>query len=135
MAIQAATISSGWSRPFQPKPPPTSGATTRISPWSMSRHSDRPARTMCGIWVEVVRTSCSTWRSQWATTPLPSSGTMHWRAVRMVRETFTGAVAAISAMLPPVLVSRNTLSGQWSCTFGAPGFTASSMSEFTGSSA
>ena len=39
-------------RPLAPKPPPTSGPTTRTSPGSMPRFMARPSRSWCGVCVE-----------------------------------------------------------------------------------
>ena len=46
---------------------------------------------MCGIWVALWTVSCSRRLSQKATTPRPSIGAMHWRAVRSSRVTLIGA--------------------------------------------
>ena len=89
---------------------------------------------MCGICVAVCSTSCSVRRSQFATSPLPSSGRMHWRAVRIVRDTLTGAAAAISGNSLPTVVSRKILSFQCSCTRDSAPPAAAIMSTFGGSS-
>ena len=45
-------VSSGESRAFGPKPPPTSGATTRMQRSSMPSISASATRMVCGVWVE-----------------------------------------------------------------------------------
>ena len=50
-AGQTSTIYSGVSDIFWPKPPPTSGATTRRSHSGMPSTSAIAVRVMCGIWV------------------------------------------------------------------------------------
>ena len=45
-------ISSGDNRAFEPKPPPTSGATTADAPLLEPEDLANPSRTMCGVWVE-----------------------------------------------------------------------------------
>ena len=51
-ARAAAATSSGRSCIFGPKPPPTSGATTRIRPAAIRKLRARPSRRMWGTWVE-----------------------------------------------------------------------------------
>ena len=53
IASQARQTSSGSRIPLWPNPPPMSGDTMRMRPCSMPRQSDRPLRTMCGIWAPV----------------------------------------------------------------------------------
>ncbi len=60
------TITSSTFRPFAPKPPPTSGPTTRICVSSMPSSIDRPIRSWCGVCVEsqiVSRPSSPGWAS------------------------------------------------------------------------
>ena len=53
-AAQDTSASSGNTPPFMPKPPPTSGEITRnFISGSRNTAPARPARTLCGCWVEV----------------------------------------------------------------------------------
>ena len=55
--IQEARISSGYSVIFTPKPPPTSGAMTRMVSSDMPSWPARNRRIRCGFWL--VRCSVS----------------------------------------------------------------------------
>ena len=75
------------------------------------------------------------WRSlgsHSASTPLPSIGAMHWRAVRTSRVTLTAARAATASMSSSISVSRKTLSPHCSWISGASASRAASMSETAG---
>jgi hypothetical protein len=50
-ASSVARISSPKTFSFEPKPPPTSGATTLSLSSGMPQQSDSTKRRMCGIWV------------------------------------------------------------------------------------
>ena len=106
---------------------------TRIWPSSMPRHSARPERTMCGCWVEVVTTSWPSREFQCATTPRPSIGLIACREVRSSRVTERAALALTASKFTSVEVVRKRLSPQCSCTSGAPGLRAASMSVTAGS--
>lgn len=88
---------------------------------------------MCGSCVALVTVSCSSRESQCATTPRPSIGLMHCRAVRNSRVTETAALAATAAMSSSTRVSRKRLSPQSSCTKAESGCRAASMSCTAGS--
>ena len=89
---------------------------------------------MCGICAAEWTVSWSSRRSWCATTPRPSIGDMHCRAVRMRRRTLIAARARIGARSSSTNVSSTTLSPQCSWTSGAPGLTAATMSTTAGSS-
>ncbi len=50
-ATTSAMTSSAYTLSFEPKPPPTSGAMTRICCSGMPHVSASISRRMCGIWV------------------------------------------------------------------------------------
>ena len=88
---------------------------------------------MCGCCVEVCTTSWPRRVFHWATTPRPSIGHMAWREVRSSRVTDTAAFALTASKFTSVVVVRNRLSPQCSCTSGAPGWRPASMSATAGS--
>ena len=51
-ASAASTTSSGESRALMPKPPPTSGAKTRMPPLLEREHLGQAEAHVCGTWVE-----------------------------------------------------------------------------------
>ncbi len=54
-AAQATRACSRYGKIFMPKPPPTSGDTTRIADASTPRIWQSTSRTPCGPWVETCR--------------------------------------------------------------------------------
>jgi len=78
--IQGSRHSSGYTGILQPKPPPTSGATTRMRTSEMPRHCASCCFTRCGTWVEVHTVSFCGPSSQWASTARGSieTGATFW---------------------------------------------------------
>ena len=87
----------------------------------------------CGTWVDVYTTSCPVRSSCRASTALPSSGAMHWRAVRYSRSMTTAARSRTDSMSPSAEVVRNRLSPHSSCTSGESGRRAARLSVTAGS--
>ncbi|MNV80725.1 hypothetical protein D3C71_1743470 [compost metagenome] len=134
LANQATHSSSCCRTHLYPKAPPTSGDTTRTRPCSRSRHCASTLRIMCGTCVALTTTSWSAWWSQYASTALPSIGTMHWRARSILRRTTTSACAAYSSNCLSALSVTKTLSRHCSCSRSPVAAWALSTSAYTGRS-
>src|SRR5438046_1985165 len=113
--------------PFTPKPPPTSGATTRMRCSGRPSTSARPWRARCGTCVPDQSVSLPSAALQSATPPRPSIGAAVWRLVRNVRSTTTTAPSMARSTRPcSKRRESRTLPGAVSWTSGAPSRTAAS---------
>ena len=96
--ISSAT---NWSLP--PKPPPTSGAITRILLSGMPSTTARKNRVMCGIWVEDHRVSCSPVGSHTNERGSMNAGISRcWRYSRSIRMPLDRASSMASSTALPV---------------------------------
>ena len=99
IAHQQASTSSPYTWSLEPKPPPTSGATTRILSSVMPSWIDRITRAMCGIWVELQSVSLP-WRHS-ASAPRGSIAAPAVRWLTMRFSTITSASANAPSTSPP----------------------------------
>ena len=143
MASAATATSSGKSCIFGPKPPPTSGAITRMRLAAIPRLRARPSRSRCGTWVEEKNSRVPLARSQAATAPHPSMGIPETRGWRQEKRTRIGARSKRSRTSSPPSFSpspfpkdhsvrNSTLPGACSWTRGAPLHNAERASAATG---
>lgn len=84
-----------------PKPPPTSGAITRILASEMLQQMARKVRTKCGTWVDVHIVSSPELGVAWTTTPRGSiePGTVRWLWIRCLT---TNSARSNAASTPSV---------------------------------
>ena len=133
-AITARTASSGYRPNFTPKPPPTSGATTRIWFWGRPRATARSRRRTWGAWVVAQTwmppvTGSGAARHARASRGIPARRwlTMRCRTIRSAR----GKAASGSPALMVFVCS--TFPGASSKSWGAPAASAAKTSVTAGS--
>ena len=96
-----------WSLP--PKPPPTSGAITRIFDSETPVVAASANRTMCGIWVDVHIVYCSPVGSTTTERGSMNAGISRcWRYSRSITMPSVRALAIASSTLPPVPASAES---------------------------
>ena len=93
-----ASTSSAVTCSFEPKPPPTSGAITRMSCSGMPKNADSANRSTCGIWVADQRVTWSP--THCATTERGSIAHGISRCCRYFRSTTTGASRNAASVSP-----------------------------------
>ena len=128
--ISTASTSSAVTCSFEPNPPPTSGAITRMfcSPMPVTRAS--MTRSTCGIWVadQIVNSP----PTHVATTARGSIADGISRCCRNVRSITTGA-SRNAASMSPLPNAHSKLLLPASCTLGEPSSSAVLMSSTGGS--
>src|ERR671922_1063119 len=131
-AHQQASTSSPYTCSLEPKPPPTSGATTRILSSVIPSWIERITRQMCGICVELQRVSLPSRHSASAARGSIAAPAVRWLTIRF--STTTSASRKAASMSPPASDHSNTLlvpNSSW--MIGAPSSSACSGSTTTGS--
>ena len=105
-ATRKQTSSSGVNCSLPPKPPPTSGAITRIFDSGTPVTTARKNRTKCGTWVEDHTVICSAVGSTTVERGSMNAGTSRcWRNVRSITMPPSRAVAIAASTSSPVPAS------------------------------
>ena len=108
-ATHQASHSSGVTCSLPPKPPPTSGAMTRIFDSGTPVVAASAKRTMCGIWVAVHIVSCSPVGSTTTERGSMKAGMSRcWRYSRSMTMPSWRAVAMAFSTSPPVPASAES---------------------------